>query len=45
MGEAAEVINHRTKNLELLVIPSLRLNVEYIKQYNNVSEKNFSPYK
>jgi hypothetical protein len=30
---------HRIKNYELLVIPSLRLIIEYIKQYKNVSEK------
>ena len=39
MGEAAEVINHRIKNYELLVIPSLRLTIEYIKQYKNISAK------
>ena len=39
MGEAAEVKNHRNKNYETLVIPSLRLNIEYVKQYKNISEK------
>ena len=39
MGEAAEVINHRIKNYVLLVIPSLRLVNEYIKQYKNISAK------
>jgi len=30
---------HRIKNYELLVIPSLRLTIEYVKQYKNISEK------
>ena len=47
MGEAAEVLNtafFKNLKLKLLAIPSLRLITKYIKQYNNISEKNLKKF-